>query len=499
MGTLHDEVADTCVNYFARYRRSAHVTPKSYLSFLNGYKTIYNQKHAEIENLASRMNIGLEKLVEAGESVAELKKELAIKEQDLAIANEKADRVLKEVAKKKEAAEKIKLQVQKVKDKAQAIVDEIEADKALAEEKLEEAKPSLMAAEEALKTIKPTDIATVRKLGRPPHLIMRVMDCVLLLFQAKMEPPSVDPEQERACLKPSWGESLKLMAGNLLQSLLDFKRDLINEETVELMEPYIRASDYDVESCKKVSGNVWGLLSWTVAMTNFFTINKEVLPLKDNLVVQESRLQVANHDLAKAQAQLDDKESELSEAMKEYNEAMSEKQRLMDDAENCRKKMTAASTLINGLANEKERWTEQSKEFKAQIGRLVGDILLCTGFLSYQGPFNQDFRNLMNKEWQKLLKDKRIPYSSTMNVVDYLSDSTTIGEWRLQGLPNDDLSIQNAIIVTKSSRYSLLVDPQGQGKSWIKNKESQNDLQVIILSLIRKENFLIEVFSNLDF
>lgn len=77
-----------------RYRRSTHVTPKSYLSFLNGYKTIYAAKHAEISNLASRMNVGLEKLVEAGESVAELKKELAVKEQELAVANDKADKVI---------------------------------------------------------------------------------------------------------------------------------------------------------------------------------------------------------------------------------------------------------------------------------------------------------------------------------------------------------------------------------------------------------------------
>lgn len=93
MGTLHDNVADTCQNYFAKYRRSTHVTPKSYLSFINGYKTIYSQKLEEIDNLANRMDSGLDKLVEAGESVTSLKKELALKEAELIVANEKADYV----------------------------------------------------------------------------------------------------------------------------------------------------------------------------------------------------------------------------------------------------------------------------------------------------------------------------------------------------------------------------------------------------------------------
>lgn len=89
------------------------------------------------------------------------------------------------------------------------------------------------------------------------------------------------------------------------------------------------------------------------------------------MAIQEARLKVAMQDLETAQSQLDEKQRELDAAMAEYTSAMTEKQRLMDDAENCRRKMIAASALINGLADEKERWTEQSKEFKAQIGRYV--------------------------------------------------------------------------------------------------------------------------------
>jgi dynein heavy chain len=73
-----------------------------------------------------------------------------------------------------------------------------------------------------------------------------------------------------------------------------------------------------------------------------------------------------------------------------------------------------------------------------------------------------------------------------------LSNPLEIGQWTNQEqLPNDDFSIDNAIILKNSSRWPLMIDPQIQANNWIKIKEQKNELKIIRPNKSHKELELI--------
>ena len=136
--------------------------------------------------------------------------------------------------------------------------------------------------------------------------------------------------------------------------------------------------------------------------------------------------------------------------------------------------MDMASKLILGLADEQVRWTEDSRSFAEVIRRLVGDCAVSCAFVSYCGAFNQSKRDdMINVKFRGDCQARNIPVSASIDVTSFLVDIGTIGDWNLQGLPTDILSIQNGILVTRSTRYPLLVDPQAQAIGWIRNKERE--------------------------
>jgi dynein heavy chain len=54
-----------------------------------------------------------------------------------------------------------------------------------------------------------------------------------------------------------------------------------------------------------------------------------------------------------------------------------------------------------------------------------------------------------------------------------LTNEVEVSKWGAEGLPSDELSIQNGILTSSASRWPLCIDPQMQAVTWIKEKEKR--------------------------
>jgi dynein heavy chain len=50
------------------------------------------------------------------------------------------------------------------------------------------------------------------------------------------------------------------------------------------------------------------------------------------------------------------------------------------------------------LGSENERWAQSIVVLDEQLKVIVGDVLMASAFVSYAGPFNKSFRDIMIKE-----------------------------------------------------------------------------------------------------
>ncbi|DBA69380.1 TPA: Dynein gamma chain, flagellar outer arm [Trebouxia sp. C0005] len=484
MGQVHVNVTAACQEYFEKFRRHVYVTPKSYLSFIAGYKSLYEKKLLYVRELATSINSGLSKMGEAKVDVNKMKGELAIKNTDLAAATKEAEKLLKEISENTAIAEKEKQKVAVIVDGVTKKAAEIATVKDDAERDLAAAKPALDAALTALNSITQKDIVGLKALKNPPDIVKRIFDCVLLLRYLPVQKAIWQDVKGSQVLLGTYEEAVRMMGDtSFLNALMNFPKEQITDETVELLQPYFSAPDFNFDSAKKASGNVAGLCNWAAAMCTYHDVAKVVEPKIATLRAAEAELKVATKEKNAAEERMAIVQGKLDEMQASFDAAMAQKQALEDDATATQRKMDSANALLSALAGEEGRWTQQSKEFDDTIQKLTGDCAIASSFVSYLGPFNKEFRELLiTRDFYGGCVKLNIPVTKDMQVTKFLVDDSEVGEWTLQGLPTDDLSVQNGIMVTRATRYPVLVDPQGQGRTWIMHREEANQLKVTQLN-----------------
>lgn len=482
---VHTSVLSSCEAYMTNYRRQVHVTPKMYLSYISSFKKTYSEKYEQMTKLANNVARGLERLKEVEADVAKLKDELAAKKIELQSKDESLKVAMVEIAEATARAREQEEHMDRIKAERAVEAKNVERDMKIVEEKRDKVLPFVERAKAATKNLDPPKIREVQSFQKPPVIIKLLMDCILLLLQRPVVPAvptqmQIDRKTEEVTfIQDSYdGYAKAVMAGTGFAKTVETfaegeEKDKINDETMEFLEPYLNLKNFNGETAAGVAAAGGGMYDWVRSMFDYHNYSKDLIPLLDDLRKKENELKSAESRLAAADEALREVKRQVEELSNKHHKLTIEKKMLAEDAARTEAKMEAASNLVLSLADEKRRWDEQKDSFANSIARLVGDCAIACAFISYLGPFNFETRRQMLHSFTATLASPRfdkIPFDKDLNLTSFLADPSQVAEWNQEGLPKDELSIQNGILVTQADRFPLLIDPQGQALKWVRQR-----------------------------
>jgi dynein heavy chain len=281
-----------------------------------------------------------------------------------------------------------------------------------------------------------------------------------------------------------WDASKKILNDptKFLDSLLNFDKDNIPESVIKKVEPYIQMEEFTPEAVSKVSKACTSICMWTRAMYVYHNVALQVAPKRAALKQAQDELAATMSSLAEAQAKLKAVEEKIELLTRQFEEATAKKEALAKQVMDCTIKLQRADKLIGGLGGERVRWQATVDQMAQDIINVVGDVVVAAGSIAYSGPFTPIYRHQLNQEWVAKLGQAKVPSTEGTNLIKTLQDPVKVREWTIAGLPTDNVSVENGIIVSKARRWPLMIDPQMQANRWIKNKERDSGLDVVKLS-----------------
>lgn len=462
-------------------QRYYYVTPTSYLELINAFKGLLANKQDEVSKIKSRYDVGLDKIMSTEEQVTTMQAELEELKPTLKKTAEETEQLMvviegkqKEAAVTEEVVSKDAAETAKVAESANNMKVDCQRD-------LDKAMPALNSAIEALNQLSKGDIVEVKAMGKPPGGVVLVSKALCWCFGVK--PKKVPAPDGRSKMDDYWDPAKKELWGDakLLDRLLNFDKDNIPTDVMTKLLPLETDPDFEPDAIKKASVAACGICKWVRAMIVYDQVAKMVGPKKAALAGAEAQLAEAEAALAIKKAELQKVQDNVAKLLEDFATAKQKKDDLQNQFEVCSKRLVTAEKLINGLGGEKSRWEASSAKLGEQYDNLTGDVLISSGIIAYLGCFLAKYRNESVDSWISLMRENKVPSSSSFLLRSVIGEDVVIRQWVIDKLPNDQVSIDNALILSNSRRWPLMIDPQIQANKWIRNSKGDK-LLVLRLS-----------------
>ncbi|KAK0163654.1 hypothetical protein PV327_007315 [Microctonus hyperodae] len=468
--------------FHIKHRKKIYITPKHFLDFINTFSNLLIEKQKYINSHCNHLSGGLEKIAEASRTLIKLNEMLAIQQIKIEEQTKNCEELFIAIGDNTEiVTKKQKDSIEKreeIETKNKTINKESTEAKAI----LAEAQPSLDIARLALNDLDKSDITEIQSFSTPPEPVQLVYECIAIIQGLK---------------DISWKTAKGIMSDpNFLRILQDMDIADITIKQQQMIKSHLEQSN-KLEQMKFISKAGYGLYKFVLAVLDYCTVYREVNPKIErvrNLEIESVRSRRA---LEKEEEELKKLEVQMVELNAKYEVVTLDRRKLQEETNLLQQRLIAADKLINGLTLEKIRWAKELQSLRDDYKLIIGNCLLSASFISYIGPFSYEFRNeMIYDKWQKNILDKNIPISQPYRIENQLTNDVEISKWNSEGLPSDELSIQNGILTMRSLRFPLCIDPQQQAFNWIKKREAKNNLKIITFN---DSDFIIQLEMAIKF
>jgi len=486
---FHKDTTDWAAKFYTKLQRHYYVTPTSYIEMISQFKSLLDIKKEKVSKQYRKYKNGYDMILDAESIVGEMQKNLKKMVPEIEEATEQTNIKLKETetAKKKVTIVKSNMaeeeaEANKKVQEAQVLSDECEA-------AMDEVRPIIEKATEALNKVQKDDFNDIKGASKVVTILELTFQALCLI----MDPPTVT-ERNPDTLKNEvnwWATSKKMLmdvvglvdkmksykevhgaiSGKIYKKLDTFFKSDIAIEYGLLEQKGLDAMDRALPAAKAI-------FQWVVGQYKYYPVYLDVRPKQLALDGAKASSEKALAELAVKQAQLKEVVDQYNLVNKNLEETQERLRYLQEEYEKCKLQLDRAEKLIENLGDEKERWKEISHGLEIDLVNVTGDVLISAGLMSYLGPFTAGFRSEIIHNWATLTLSKNIPGSEHYSFVHVLGNPIEIRAWEIFGLPTDNFSKENAIILKEARRWALCIDPQLQANKWIKKMEKERNLVI---------------------
>ncbi|CAM9144794.1 unnamed protein product [Heterosigma akashiwo] len=428
-------------------------TPLVFVSFLSTWHALHETKKQVVRTEISHLGGGLGKLEAAAETVDELQTNASRQKKELKVAQVAADNAMEQITNALEGATERKKEVEELSEDLAKSEQETLARKEGIEEELASIIPVLESAKKAVGSIKNEHLVEIKSLQMPPEPIADVLSAVLKLLGTQ------------DC---SW-LSMKRFLGNrgVKDQILNFDARTIDAKLRKEVSKILKskASSFEEANIKRVSIAAAPLAAWTKAQIRYSLVLEKIQPLEAELEEAKVSLNRAKNRLEQCQAELKEIDDKVAEMKVEFAARTREAETLKAGLERAQETLEKAQHLLGQLSGEQTRWADQSAVLKKDLATLPKQMLLAAGFQTYLVKAPENVRESMVVQW--------CDYTGLMptNFKKLMSTESQLLIWKSQGLPADDLSQENALVVERSGdsgRVPFIIDPANAATDWLK-------------------------------